>query len=109
MSHAYKIFDQNAFASIARCECREDLQLCFGNIALMLKTPEFLNLARQIEQTYHEIRIRACKCQEQFMIHTSVKNMAFMFNFRELSMLREVMQNTLLLFEVDGILSKHNK
>ena len=104
-----KIFDQNSFASIARCECREDLQLCFGNIALMLKTPEFLNLSRQIEQTYHEMRTRSYNCQSQFMIHTSVKNMAFMFNFRELSLLREVIQNTLLLFEVDGILSNPNR
>lgn len=104
MEHPCKTFDRNEFAFTVRCACHTEVQLGFGNIALLLSVRDFLHLKKQIAHTQNQMRDVPCKCRKNIVVDTSVKNMAFMFTYHELTLLHEVMQNTVLMLEVEGIL-----
>ncbi len=106
-NHNCKILDKNEFAFAVRCQCHHEIQLGFGNIALLMTVKDFQKLTRQVEYTYRQMQnTNGCPHRRNILIDTSVKNMTFMFTFRELSLLLKMMHNTLMMLEVEGILQQ---
>nr|WKN34953.1 hypothetical protein K4G66_21490 [Tunicatimonas sp. TK19036] len=104
MSLHCKIVDQNEFAFTARCARSGQLQLGFGNIALLMEPKEFLRLKDQVANTLTTVSQPCCPYRRDIVVDTSVTNMAFVFSLADLSLLHEVMQTTTILLEAQNIL-----
>jgi len=106
MDQTCQITDQNEFAFTARCPRDGQLQLGFGNIALLMTMHEFGQLLLQVEDTLTRVQQQGrCPCCRNIIINTSVSNMVFMFSLQELGLLHEVMQRTSILLEANGIIN----
>ncbi|MEQ9437719.1 MAG: hypothetical protein RIG62_01680 [Cyclobacteriaceae bacterium] len=104
MSLHCKIVDQNEFAFTARCTRSGQLQLGFGNIAILMSPSEFLRLKKHVNSTLHSITTPRCPHRRDIVVDTSVTNMAFVFSLVDLTLLHEVMQTTTILLEAQNIL-----
>ena len=104
MSLHCKIVDQNEFAFTARCPRSGQLQLGFGNIAILMNSKEFLRLKQQVGNTLESLSEPRCPYRRDIVIDTSVSNMAFVFSLVDLTLLHEVMQTTTILLEAQNIL-----
>lgn len=105
MKHLSHIYHQNDFACAGRCHCHHELHLIFGNISLLISAHEFFILRKQVRQTHQNVRGKIKSHDEkEILVNTSVQNMVFLFTFQELSNLKEVMDHTSLILEVEGML-----
>lgn len=104
MSLHCKIVDQNEFAFTARCTRSGQLQLAFGNIALLMNPQEFTGLLEQVSYSLEQVSPDRCPYCRNIVIDTSVSKMAFIFSRQDLVLLHEVMQRTSVLLEAEHIL-----
>lgn len=107
MKHLSHIYHQNDFACAGRCHCHNQLHLIFGNISLLMSVYDFFMLRAQVRQTYQNVQEKAVSpAEKDILVNTSVCNMVFLFSFRDLSSLKEVMDQTAMILEVEGILQQ---
>ena len=107
MKHLSHIYHQNDFACAGRCHCHNELHLIFGNISLLISVHEFFILRTQVRHTYQKVRGKVeSEVEKAILVNTSVQNMIFLFSFRDLSSLKEVMDHTAMILEIEGILQQ---
>jgi hypothetical protein len=105
MKHLSHIYHQNDFACAGRCHCHNELHLIFGNISLLISVYDFFMLRAQVRHTYQKVQGKvASPVEKDILVNTSVCNMVFLFSFQDLSCLKEVMDQTAMILEVEGIL-----
>lgn len=105
MKHLSYIYHQNDFACAGRCHCHNELHLIFGNISLLISAYDFFMLRAQVRQTYQEVlgKVKS-QLEKDILVNTSVQNMVFLFSFQDLLNLKEVMDHTAMILEVEDIL-----
>lgn len=105
MTQHPRIYHQNDFAYAAGCNGPREIQLGFSNVVFQFTPKEFLDLKQQVARTYEESDDICCKDCRKIVINTPLANMAFRFNYNELSELLSVMRNTEMIMEVERIIS----
>lgn len=104
MSNAYQLIDQNEFAYSAQCRKSSRLQISFGNLSIRMSQKEFHVLKTHVQKTLTNIKDVRCPYCRDIFINTSVSNMSFQFSYEELSLLHDILVNTLTMLEVHTIL-----
>jgi len=105
MAEGQRYFHQNLFGFARQCTCAEAIQLHFGNIALLLSHPQLKDFSAFVTETImHESAVedRTARC-----IYLPTRDMALMFalSYTELLLLDEILNQTIMMIEIDKLLS----
>lgn len=97
----------NDFGYCARCPRTCHLHVCFGNVALATTPTEFQEFRRAVADTwqYHHARTPdpEARC---IALRTPAPRLALVFSLAELTQLRDILENTSLLLEVEALLER---
>ena len=101
-----QFFHHNDFGYCARCPRTCHLHLCFGNVALAATVPEFTEFRQVVADTWQHHCLRTVDPEARCIaLRTSAPNLALVFSLVELTQLRDILENTALLLEVEQLLA----
>ena len=103
MACSHQILHQNELGYTLKCECRNQLQLCFNNNLLQFEKESFHNFCNYVEHLYEQ-RENVLSMYPQDIRHiymeTPNKDMWLCFSVRELKLMYELLVQTLAMIEV---------
>lgn len=103
---ATRFFHHNAFAAVFRCKGQSKYQLNFGNVTLLVSAKQMRNMSRQISHTLAANQPCPCGgCRYLVIQDRQFADLAFAFSYQELELLQEVLEQSLLMLEVDQLLT----
>lgn len=95
----------NDFGYCARCPRTCHLHVCFGNVALAATPAEFAEFRRTVAETWaHHCLHTADPDARCIALRTAATRLALVFSLVELTQLRDILENTALLLEVEELL-----
>lgn len=100
------IYHQNEFCFTAKGPSKDHVHIVFGNVALYLSIDSFVLFSREISETNESLGMRCCKANKDFVIKTSFNNMAFVFSNSELEQLKEAVDQTFLMIEIQNLICR---
>ena len=100
-----ELYQENEFGYARQCICSEAVHLHFGNVAPLLSYPEVFDFSAFISGTVVQepgMEDRDARC-----IYLPTRDLSIMFavSYRELLMLDEILSQTLMIIEIDKLLS----
>ncbi|GAB2780811.1 hypothetical protein HNQ93_001307 [Hymenobacter luteus] len=100
-----QFFHHNEFGYCARCPRTRHLHLCFGNVAMATTGAEFQEFRGVVSAAWEQ----HCLCTHDpearcIALRTSAAKLALVFTLIELTQLRDILENTALLLEVEALL-----
>jgi len=100
-----QFFHHNDFGYCVRCPRTQYLHVCFGTVALAATAAEF-QVFREAVAAQHQHHA-ACRDPEArcIALRTPADKMALVFTWQELLQLRDILENTALLLEVEALLA----
>jgi len=104
MAGSQRLFHENVFGFARQCACSDGIHLHFGNIALLLNHSQLYDFSAYITGTARE----ACtedKNTRCIYIPTRDLSLMFALSYNELLQLEEILSQTLMLIEIDKLLS----
>lgn len=102
-----QFFHLNDYGYCARCPRTQHLHVCFGNVALATTPSEFQEFRRAVADTWQHHRQRTPPPDPEarhIALRTPAPRLALVFSLAELSQLRDILENTALLLEVEELL-----
>ncbi|MCA8830843.1 DUF6686 family protein [Hymenobacter pini] len=100
-----QFFHHNEYGYCARCPRTQHLHVCFGNLALAATTDEFQEFRQYVNATWqHHCLTTPDPEARNIALRTPVARMALVFSLTELTLLRDILENTALLLEVEMLL-----
>lgn len=100
-----QFFHHNEFGYCARCPRTQHLHVCFGNVALATTAAEFQEFRRSVGDTWQHHCLRTSDPEARCIaLRTSAARLALVFSLVELTQLRDILENTALLLEVELLL-----
>ena len=100
-----QFFHHNQFGYCARCPRTRHLHVCFGNVALAATATEFQEFRQTVSGAWqHHCRHTADPEARCIALPTSATRLALVFSLVELTQLRDILENTALLLEVEQLL-----
>ncbi|MBX2843835.1 MAG: hypothetical protein KTR26_18835 [Flammeovirgaceae bacterium] len=100
------IYHQNEFCFTAKGPYKDHVHIVFGNVALYLSIDSFILFSQELSETSNSLERKYCKVNKDFVVKTSFKNMAFVFSTSELEQIKEVINQTFLMIEVQNLIYK---
>jgi len=81
----HRVIHTNAFGYVARCNCCKDLQLCLGNIVLVLGESDFVNFKRSFFQLNdsNSLRMHRAGRIERYTFLTSYSDLTLSLSTQE--------------------------
>jgi hypothetical protein len=105
MNCSSTVFHQNRFGKAERCTFQDAVHLTFGNVALLLSRHQVAELESYLEtiiKSESDIENRDDRC---LYIPTKDHTLMFVMSYHELIELNEIIEHTLLMWEVDELLN----
>ncbi|MDU0369110.1 DUF6686 family protein [Hymenobacter endophyticus] len=100
-----QFFHHNEFGYCARCPRTQHLHVCFGNLALAATADEFQEFRRYVNETWqHYCLSTQDPDARSIALRTPAPRLALVFSLIELTQLRDILENTALLLEVELLL-----
>lgn len=100
-----QFFHHNEFGYCARCPRTRHLHLCFGNVALAATTAEFQEFREVVSSSWQHHCLRTQDPEARCIaLRTPAQRLALVFTLVELTQLRDIVENTALLLEVEELL-----
>jgi Family of unknown function (DUF6686) len=99
---------ENEFGFARKCNCQEAVHLHFGNVVLLLSCPQLRDFSTYVSEALiskSEITDHDSRC-----IYLPTRDLALMFtlSYTDLSQLCDILDHTLLMVEVEKMLSTQN-
>ena len=100
-----RLFHENEFGYARQCTCSEAVHLHFGNVALLLSYPQVFDFSAFISGTV--VQEAGVEDRDERCIYLPTRDLALMFavSYEELLMLDEILSQTLMMIEIDKLLS----
>ena len=100
-----RLFHENEFGYARQCTCADAVHLHFGNIALLLSYPQLFDFSAFISGTIAQEA--SVEDGEARCIYLPTRDLSLMFavSYRELLMLDEILSQTVMMIEIDKLLS----
>jgi hypothetical protein len=100
-----QFFHHNDFGYCARCPRTCHLYVCFGNVALAATATEFAEFRQVVAATWQHHCLRTTDPEARCIaLRTPAPHLALVFSLVELTQLRDILENTALLLEVEQLL-----
>ncbi|RSK29926.1 DUF6686 family protein [Hymenobacter metallilatus] len=100
-----QFFHHNDLGYCARCPRTQHLHICFGNVALAATAQEFQELRSSVQETWQHHCLRTPDPEARCIaLRTPAPRLALVFSLAELTQLRDILENTALLLEVEQLL-----
>ena len=100
-----QFFHHNEFGYCARCPRTQHLHICFGNLALAATPGEFQEFRRYVSETWQQYCLSTHDPDARHIaLRTPAPRLALVFSLIELTQLRDILENTALLLEVELLL-----
>lgn len=108
MNCSSHIYHQNEFGHTRKCTCCDAVHLVFGNISLLLSKGQVRDFTLYISET---LTIECSVYDENdrcVYLPTRDCSLMFALSYHELKLLAEILEQTLLMFQIDDVLSTNN-
>jgi hypothetical protein len=106
MDCSEKIYHRNEYGFTSKCECHHAIHLTFGNISLLLSKLQLIDFAEYLADTIMIFQDDGLNLdQRDIYMPTRDPSLMFMMSCRELSGLLELAEHTLVMLQVEDVLS----
>ncbi|MCJ8289192.1 MAG: hypothetical protein HRT58_08520 [Crocinitomicaceae bacterium] len=100
----HTIIHTNPFGYISRCNCCQDLQLCLGNVVLVLGESDFANFKRSFFELndFNSVRVHREGRVKRFTFLTSYSDMTLSLSKQEFHFTEDLLN----IAELDAIINR---
>ena len=105
MIEGQRYFHRNEYGFAGQCTCADAIHLHFGNIALLLNHSQLKDFSAFVTETL--MHASTGEDRDARSIYLPTRDMALMFalSYRELLFLDEILNHTIMMIEIDKLLS----
>lgn len=98
----HTIIHANSFGYVSRCRCCSELQLCLGNMVLVLGESDFINFKRSFFELNDKNTLRTHRCGKvkRYTFLTSYSDLTLSLSLREFQMTEDLLN----LAELDNVI-----
>jgi len=105
MKRARKIYHENDFGFTRKCSCQDAVHVHFGNVAQLLNHAQLREFASYVFETLRSYADVHDHEERSIYIRTRDCGLMFTLNYSELKLLNDILENTILMIEVETVLS----
>lgn len=105
MNCSNHIYHQNEFGYTRKCTCHDAFHLVFGNISLLLSKGQLRDFSRCIAETLSMECVVHDDNDRCIYLPTRDCSLMFALSYNELKLLAEILEQTLLMLQVEEVLS----
>ncbi|UPL50480.1 DUF6686 family protein [Hymenobacter sublimis] len=103
-----QFFHHNEYGYCARCPRTRHLHVCFGNVAMATTPTEFQEFRHCVTETWRHYCLHTRDPEARSIaLRTAAPRLALVFSLVELTQLRDILENTALLLEVEELLQQN--
>ena len=105
MVDGQRYFHENVFGFARQCTCTDGIHLHFGNIALLLSHSQLKDFSGFVTETL--MQESGVEDRDRRCIYLPTRDMSLMFalSYRELQLLDDILNQSLMTIEIDNLLS----